>query len=873
MTTLPGLNAYQAEALIACLAASVIWAGVLLLGAMHLERRGAARGDKLWIAALLLAILPSLVAPSLAAFGVSLRPQSDAPVIVDTEDTARISAVASDEVMAAAPPVSATDVSDVAGTASLMTFDQSMDALALLYIYGAALALFIWLARQAGFALAAGLSEPIRNQKMLTAADDWAFDFGVKAPALKRSRHVSSVCIYGAVSPIILIPHDLDARVAEDDIALMCAHEIAHLKRGDTRLFTATALARVLFWFNPLVTRIAAQVELAAEEGADRLVIGSGVDRRVYASCFVKGLKYAAMKQSLLPALAPGFTPQDRQGRRRRLDSILSAENSRRTSAASRIALASAASIAALLAVGQAAFAVDPEAAAEKKRLAALASVEKTNSESRSSGEESFVKPVDGDVTLRFGETYTSLEDSKTPMGHRGVDIKAAKGAPVKASGDGVVVEATTRLPGKENYGTTVVIDHGHGMVSRYAHLDSYKVSIGQEVKKGEVIGAVGETGLVTGPHLHFEVLKNGKPIEPAFARAPAAPEPPEAPMWSDAALPVDPVEPILPAEPVEPIEPVEPMEPVEPEELEFAFAFEGDDGFAFVNGDTLTDRMAADLEHRLLGDLEVADGAVYDIEFRIDGKSHRFTSGEPMTPEKRSALKAAIEEMRVHRDKAREQMSRAQKEWRKDAEKLRADAVKQAEHMKRDFANSFANEKSFVFRWEDDKEAASRDFEEATREGEEARRDAIEAEREAREADREARLAAIEADREAREAAREAEREARLGALEAEREALETEIDALSDARADLDDAVNDSLDDALESLDEEEAAIDDEEMSDEDRRIAREAIADARRSVELSRRDHEREIERARRELERREAEIQRQLERLDQQMSEAN
>lgn len=870
MITLLGLNAYQSEALIACLAASVIWAGLLLLGAMHLERRGTARGDKLWIAALLLAVLPSLAAPSLAAFGVSLRPQSGAPAIVDVVETARISTIADDKPFAAARPATASDDVVVAKTASLMSFDQAMDALALLYIYGAALALFIWLARQAGFIFAASLAEPVRNQKLLTAADDWAFDFGVTAPALKRSRHVSSVCIYGAVSPVVLIPHDLDARVDEDDIALMCAHEIAHLKRGDTRLFTATALARVLFWFNPLVTRIAAQVELAAEEGADRLVIGSGVDRRAYASCFVKGLKYAAMKQNLLPALAPGFTPQDRQGRRRRLDSILSNDDGRRASVASRVAFASAASIAALLAVGQAAFAVDPEAASEKKRLAALVSVEKVKVEPVAADDvEAFTQPVEGDVTLGFGATYTSLEDKKTPMGHRGVDIKAAKGAPVKASGDGVVVEATTRLTGKESYGTTVVIDHGHGLVSRYAHLDSYKVAIGQEVKKGDVIGAVGETGLVTGPHLHFEILKNGRPVEPSFARAPLAPEPPEAALWAEATPLADPVKPV---EAIEPVEPVDPVEPTEPEDVEFGFdgdegfVIEGENGFAFVNGDSLTDRMAADLEHRLLGDIEIADGAVYDIEFKVDGKTHRFTSGEQMTPEKRSALKAAIEEMRVHREKAHGEMARAQKEWRKEAEKLRARAARQAEHMKHDFHKSFARDKSFMFRWDQDKEAALREFDDAARDAEEARREAVEAEREAREAAR-------EAEREARETARESEREARLAALEAERESLEAEIDALSDARADLDDAVDDSLEGALASLDEEEAALDEEVMSEEDRRIARLVIAEARRSIELSRRDHEREIELARRELERREAEIQRQLDQLDEKTSEGN
>ncbi len=849
MTALFGLNAYQSEALIACLAASVVWAGVLLLGAMHLERRGAARGDRLWIAALLLAVLPSLAAPSLAAFGVSLRPQSDAPAIIDGDETAPISAVDAEQVFDATPSATATDDSGVLNAASLMSFDQTIDALALLYIYGAALALFIWLARQAGFMLAASLAQPVRNESLLAAAEDWAFDFGVRAPALKRSRHVSSVCIYGAVSPVILIPHDLDARVAGDDIALMCAHEIAHLKRGDTRLFTATALARVLFWFNPLVTRIAALVELAAEEGADRLVIGSGVDRRAYASCFVKGLKYAAMKQSLLPALAPGFTPADRQGRRRRLDSILSADDGRRATTASRVALASAASIAALLAVGQAAFAVDPEAAAEK-RLAALADIEEAKSPPIAAvHDEAFAKPVDGEVTLGFGATYTSLEDNKTLMGHRGVDIKAAKGAPVKASGDGVVVEATTRLRGKESYGTTVVIDHGHGKLSRYAHLDSYQVAIGEEVRKGDVIGAVGETGLVTGPHLHFEMLKDGDPVEPAFARAPEAPEPPEAPIWADAATPADSVEPI------EPIEPVEPVAPVDPEEVAFAFAFTGDDGFAFVNGDSLNDRMAADLEHRLLGDLEIADGAAYDIEFKINGKTHRFTGGEPMTPEKRLALKAAIEEMRAHRDEARRKMAIARKEWRKQAEKFRADAAR----MQKDFSGSHANGEKAAYNWDTDAEAARRDFDES-------RRTTIGAEREAMEATR-------EAEREAAEATREAEREAALATYEAERDALEAERDALSDARADLDDAITDSLDDALASLDDEEAALSDEATSEEDRRITRAAIADARRSIEVSRRDHEREIERARRELDKRATEIQRELDQLDQHMNEAN
>ena len=825
MTTLLGLNAYQSEALIACLAASVIWAGLLFLGAMHIERRGLARGDKLWIGALLLAILPSLAAPSLAAFGVSLRAPADdfaiaavAPAVAGGE-----SAVA--EIAAAPASETTAGSAHPASPAAFITVDQAIDALALLYIYGAALALFIWIARQAGFMLAVGLAEPLRNERLLAAAEDWAFDFGVKAPALKRSRHVSSVCVYGALSPVILIPQDLDSRVAEDDVALMCAHEIAHLKRGDTRLFTATALARVLFWFNPIVTRIASQVELAAEEGADRLVLGAGVDRREYASCFVKGLKYAAMKQSLLPALSPGFTPADRQGRRRRLDSILSAGGERRASAPARFALAGAASIAALLAVGQAAFAVDPKAAAEGRRVDAPSKTE--------APKDTLSLPVDGEVTLPFGKTYKSLEDDKTPTEHKGVDIKAAKGAPVKASARGIVVEATTRLAGKPGYGTTVVIDHGHGLISRYAHLDSYSVKIGDTVKRGDVIGAVGETGLVTGPHLHFEALKDGESVDPTLAFAPPAPA---APMWAEAELPPPPA----PAEPPEPVEAAEPAEPAEPREpiviVDDRFGAPGFH-FAFGNGDTLTDRMAADLEQRLLGDIEAAEGAVYDIAFNFNGESHRFTSDEPMTPEKRAMLKKAIEEMRAHREAARIEMAKAQKEWRKQAEAMRLSVAKDAEAMKRKMADAFTREDRFAFAWKEDAEALSRDIEEA-------RRSALEAEREAREA-----------------------------VYEAEREALSVELEALSDAQQDLADAIEDGLEDTLAEIEAQETAIDDDYESEEDKRIAREALREARRSIQLSRRDHGREIARARLELKRREAEITREIERLDAKMRQEN
>ncbi len=89
------------------------------------------------------------------------------------------------------------------------------------------------------------------------------------------------------------------------DAILMGAHEMAHIKRGDTRLFALCTAARAVFWFNPFMQRIAACANLAAEQAADALVIASGAERRQYAQCFVQGLRFAAGASNLGRDLVP----------------------------------------------------------------------------------------------------------------------------------------------------------------------------------------------------------------------------------------------------------------------------------------------------------------------------------------------------------------------------------------------------------------------------------------------------------------------------------------------------------------------------------------------------------------------------------------
>ncbi len=95
---------------------------------------------------------------------------------------------------------------------------------------------------------------------------------------------------------------------------------------------------------------------------------------------------------------------------------------------------------------------------------------------------------------------------------HEGVDLAAHDGDSVFATASGRVTSAGWN----GGYGLAVTVDHGHGLESRYAHLSRLNVVAGEEVKAGEILGRVGSTGLSTGPHLHYETRRFGRPLDPA---------------------------------------------------------------------------------------------------------------------------------------------------------------------------------------------------------------------------------------------------------------------------------------------------------------------------------------------------------------------
>ncbi|WP_319370710.1 M23 family metallopeptidase [uncultured Ilyobacter sp.] len=115
------------------------------------------------------------------------------------------------------------------------------------------------------------------------------------------------------------------------------------------------------------------------------------------------------------------------------------------------------------------------------------------------------------EITSDFGVRVHPITGKETT--HEGVDLRAKMNTPVYAPYSGIVTYAGWM----SGYGKVVVIDHGNGYQSRYAHLNRWMVKDRQEISKGEIIGKTGNTGLSTGPHLHYEIRKNDKPIDPTI--------------------------------------------------------------------------------------------------------------------------------------------------------------------------------------------------------------------------------------------------------------------------------------------------------------------------------------------------------------------
>ncbi len=120
------------------------------------------------------------------------------------------------------------------------------------------------------------------------------------------------------------------------------------------------------------------------------------------------------------------------------------------------------------------------------------------------------IMPTTGWLSSQFSQSrfHPILHQSRP---HEGIDLSAPMGAPIIAPASGRVISVTNEA----GYGNTFQVDHGNGIVTRFAHCSRIVVHVGQQVTRGQLMATVGNTGLATGPHLHYEVHVNGKPVDP----------------------------------------------------------------------------------------------------------------------------------------------------------------------------------------------------------------------------------------------------------------------------------------------------------------------------------------------------------------------
>lgn len=122
-----------------------------------------------------------------------------------------------------------------------------------------------------------------------------------------------------------------------------------------------------------------------------------------------------------------------------------------------------------------------------------------------------FIWPVSGEISSIFGLRRFFNEQERNP--HNGLDIAAPEGTDIKLTADGTVIEAGEFFFS----GNMVYVDHGQGLISLYAHLSRIDVKPGDVLRRGDILGAVGQTGRVTGAHLHFAVMANGILVDPLY--------------------------------------------------------------------------------------------------------------------------------------------------------------------------------------------------------------------------------------------------------------------------------------------------------------------------------------------------------------------
>ncbi|MYN27881.1 M23/M56 family metallopeptidase [Duganella levis] len=304
-----------------------------------------------------------------------------------------------------------------------------------------------------------------------------------------------SPMLLGVRHPHLLLPAHLDT-LSTTQQQMIIAHELHHWRMRDPLCLAIAATLQTVFWFNPTLSWMAKQMEWALELSCDQHVLNGRPQhqRKQYAASLLQ------QWTTMTPIGVAAFNGATIAARIRHMQ-----KDSLPTLSATAAWLTGGV-LTALLAAGamlQPALAFNIPSTASSVPTPATALV--------AAAAEPWRAPLDNvRVTSFYGVMRSVL-----PTPHKGIDFAATKGTPVHAVAGGTIISAGHIAENDGRYGNVVIIEHG-AQRSLYAHLNSINVKAGQQVQAGQLIGAVGQTGFATGPHLHLEMRQNGQIVNPA---------------------------------------------------------------------------------------------------------------------------------------------------------------------------------------------------------------------------------------------------------------------------------------------------------------------------------------------------------------------
>ncbi|GGD59834.1 M23/M56 family metallopeptidase [Lacimicrobium alkaliphilum] len=298
-----------------------------------------------------------------------------------------------------------------------------------------------------------------------------------------------SAFVAGLYRPVIVLPRDV-LQLSQQQQQIIIEHELNHIRFGDHWWLMGWHCLCAVAWFNPFLSRLSAHFTHAVEMRCDGATIRQGgFSHHAYAQALIASLKQSAgaAPSSHDALMQLSFTGHgiDLAGYKQRV----------------RVALGT----------GPAILSWQRHLPVFVLILACLALAKSTYTWALASAPGNWIMPVaEPVVSSVFGHVATFRHNRV----HQGVDFKGPVGTAVQASAAGQVMIADD-ISLNPSYGKVVLVRHGDGWQTLYAHLDSIDVQAGEQIKQGQAVGTMGATGKVTGPHLHFELLENGHRHDP----------------------------------------------------------------------------------------------------------------------------------------------------------------------------------------------------------------------------------------------------------------------------------------------------------------------------------------------------------------------